>query len=246
MKRFKVKAFLATSAVLGSVFSQGAATNAFWGENAVRNVAQKLFGIKKDNWKGREEEIREFVESEDLFEGEFYKMREGWSEHYLSNALERLAEEAVEQRDKATEELRDVCRKEEDLLFQKIKEIDEVREKIDNLCEDKSYWDQLGYKYRLEYNLGNIAYNKPLEVLNAQDKIEALDQLEALKRKDELNCELKRLVSERDQASKALAAKRNSEEFLKKEEKVSRLIKRVDMLAKDLNRIWHGKWKITF
>ncbi len=31
MKHFKVRAFLATSAVLGSVFSQGVATNAFWG-----------------------------------------------------------------------------------------------------------------------------------------------------------------------------------------------------------------------
>lgn len=64
--------------MLGGVFSQGAATNAFWGENAVRNVAQKLFGIKKDDWKGREEEIRQFVErvpspSEDEFAYEVQK-----------------------------------------------------------------------------------------------------------------------------------------------------------------------------
>lgn len=169
------------------------------------------------------------------------KCKKGGSKYNLWQALERLTDEAVKQSDKALKDLKDVYAKEEALFNQKLKEIDEVSEKIRNLNQDKSYWDQREYKYRLEHNLGNIVYNKPLEVLNAQDKIEALDQLEALKQERELYCELDRLVSESDQALEALRAKRKSEEYLKKEEKLFRLIKRADMLKKDLNRIWHRK-----
>ena len=202
MKRFKVKAFLAASAVLGSCFSSGVATNAFWGENAVRNVAWKLFGIKlKDDWKGREEEIRKFIGSiPGPFEDRFtFEIQTRDDRYAMWGMLYRLTEKAKQERDKALAECVDLYREEQDLFNQYYKKKEEAYEKLQKIGWDRKspLFDELHKNYKFYGDEASKAWDAVETIKNSKKFLEKKERLFRLgKRHAVLENDLKKVVED--------------------------------------------------
>ena len=180
MKHFKVRAFLATSSVLGSVFSQGVATNAFWGENVIKNVGGKLFGLGKNEWKGREREIRVFVGTaidDDKF---VYELQASKPKKLMWKMLVRLTEEVINERKEALKELCDSEKEAQDLLTNAGNELNKVIEKLSAI-----HWDPKSPLYcglYLEYSQYSDKFDEALEALNKK-----MGSIEYLKKKEKLH-----------------------------------------------------------